>query len=475
MTAYKKSVGTILALILITGAALAYVESHTSPVDPPGIPRNGNSDGLVRLDADLSQTKVLMGSDGKVSMALRLAAATLENEADQPDQPVDLVVVLDRSGSMNGQKINDARRAILNLLNRLTTRDRLALVTYSNHVRIETGLLPVDGDNRTILARAVNQVSAGGGTNLGGGLKGGIDTLLRADEAGRQRKVILISDGLANQGITDPHELGRMASIAVERNFSISSVGVGYDFNEVLMTALADRGAGRYYFLENPQTFVRVFEEEFQTARQVAAAGLEVRIPQKDGLRLIHAGGYPISYQDADAVFHPGDLLSGQERNLFLTFEMPADREGEAHIETIRVRYRHQGWDRQLDAGVGLKVACVPNPAEVAASVDETTWSRQVLQEDYGRLKAAVADAIRKGERDEALAQIQEYEDRNATLNDVVGSSAVTENLEKDIRQLEEDVKETFAGEPAAVSFKRKQRAKTLQYDSYQIRRDQKK
>lgn len=475
MTAYKKGIWTILALILATGAALAYVESHTSTVNPAGLPHNGSSDGLVGLDADLSQTKVLMGSDGKVSMSLRLAAVTLENEADQPDQPVDLVVVLDRSGSMNGQKIEDARNAILNLLNRLTTRDRLALVTYSSNVRIETGLLPVDGDNRAVMVRAVNQVRAGGGTNLGGGLKSGIDALLRAEEVGRQRKVILISDGLANQGITDPQELGRMASIAVERNFSISSVGVGYDFNEVLMTALADRGAGRYYFLENPRTFAQVFEEEFQTARQVAAAGLEVRILQKGGLRLTHAGGYPISYEDGDAVFHPGDLLSGQERNLFLTFKMPADREGEARIETIRARYRYQDRDRQLDAGVGLKVACVPNPTEVAASVDKATWSRQVLQEDYGRLKAAVADAIRKGERDEALVKIQEYEARNATLNDAVGSSAVKENLEKDVRQLEEEVKETFAGEPAAVTLKRKQRAKALQYDSYQIRRDQKK
>jgi Ca-activated chloride channel family protein len=351
----------------------------------------------------------------------------------------------------------------------------MALVTYSNSVRIDTGLMPVDSDNRTRLAQAVNQVHAGGGTNLGGGLKAGIDLLLENNSTGRRRKVILVSDGLANHGITDPYELGRMASLAVERHFSISSVGVGYDFNEVLMTALADQGAGRYYFLENPEVFAQVFEKEFQTARQVAAAGLEIRIPQKDGLRLIHAGGYPIAHQKDEAVFHAGDLLSGQKRNLFLTFEMPTDRIGDARIDTIVVRYRHQGGNRQLDAGIGLKVACVSDPVDVATSVDKETWSRQILQEDYSRLKADVADAIRKGERDQALDRIHEYETRNAALNDVVGSAAVSENLAKDIRQLEKKVKETFSGAPADVAAKKKQQAKTLQYDSYQIRRDQKK
>lgn len=475
MSAYKNGLWAILVLILATGAALAYVGTQKTSDPGPDVLTGGKTDGLVSVDADLSQTKVLMGSDGKVSLALRLSAATLEYDGQPPELPVDLVVVLDRSGSMNGQKINDARQAVLDLLDRLTPRDRLALVTYSNNVRIASGLLPVDGANRDKLVQAVSRVRAGGGTNLGGGLRSGIDTLLRAEASGRRRKMILISDGLANQGITDPDELGRMASIATERDFSISSVGVGYDFNEMLMTALADQGAGNYYFLENPKAFAQVFEDEFQSTRQVAAAGLEVSIPQKNGLRLIHAGGYPISHRDGAAVFHPGDLLSGQQRNMFLTFAMPADREGRADIDSIRVRYRHQGWDRQLNVDLGLTVACVPDPAAVTASMDKETWSRQVLQEEYGRLKAAVADDIRKGERDAALARIQEYEARNTALNHVVGSAAVSENLEKDVSRLEEKVEETFAGEPAVVRMKRKQQAKALQYDSYQVRRDKKK
>ena len=143
----------------------------------------------------------------------------------------------------------------------------------------------------------------------------------------RQRKVILISDGLANHGITSPAELGAMAASASEYNLAVSTVGVGYDFNEVLMTTIADHGAGNYYFLENPQDFASVFEKEFETTRNVAAGGVEVRIPLRDGLQLVGAGGFPIKMEGNVAVIRPGNILAGQQRKIFLTYHVPTEQE----------------------------------------------------------------------------------------------------------------------------------------------------
>ena len=474
MNNYKKGFLAIIGLIVATGSAMAYVASHSVSVSPAIPSAPASNDGLVSVSATLAQTKVLMGSDGQVSMAVDLAAAALPENDDPLKQPVDLVVVLDRSGSMNGQKINDACGAIIKLLAHLTSQDRLALITYSNDVRTVCGLLPVNGANRERIAAMVNQIRSGGGTNLGGGLQRGIDTLLQAGSYGAQRKIILISDGLANQGITDPFQLGQMASTAVKQNFAISTVGVGLDFNEVLMTAIADHGTGRYYFLENPQAFAQVFADECQTARQVAAASLELRIPLKQGVRLVHAGGYPISHQNGYAVIYPGDLRSGQQRRLFLTFAIPSYKERNITFENLQVNYQHQGHGRKLAKALNLTVACVQDEKEVAASVDETTWSAQVLQEDYSRLKSAVADAIRSGKREEAEAQIQAYEARTQKLNADVGSASVTENLQTDLPQLRRSVEETFSGSAASVASKCKQQSKALQYDSYQNRRDKK-
>jgi Ca-activated chloride channel homolog len=320
----------------------------------------------------------------------------------------------------------------------------------------------------------VAQVNAEGGTNLGAGLKHGIQTLMQTPAVGRQRRVILISDGQANQGITDPLELGNMASGAAEHNFAVSTVGVGNDFNEMLMTTLADHGAGRYYFLEDPNRFAMVFEKEFQDTRNVAASGVEILVPLKKGIRLVNAGGYPIQVNNGQAVIRPGDLLSGQQRNFFLTFQVPTDKEDEFILGEFQVRFNHNGAAHDIATSRQMVLACVKNPGEVTASIDAPAWSARVIQEDYGQLKEEVADAIAKGEKDRAMDQIREYETRNQAINATVGSSAVAGNLTTDVRALRQSVEDTFAGPPAAVAEKKKQNAKALQYESYQIRRDKK-
>ena len=156
--------------------------------------------------------------------------------------------------------------------------DRLAVVAYSNGVQTVWPLTNMTDTHRRQARAAVQQVYTGGGTNLGGGLSQGIAALMQRDAGPRQRKLILISDGLANQGITDPKALGKLAADAVELAATVSTVGVGLDFNEILMTTIADHGAGLYYFLEDPQTFARIFDKELQATRTVAASGLEIKI-----------------------------------------------------------------------------------------------------------------------------------------------------------------------------------------------------
>jgi Ca-activated chloride channel family protein len=469
----RRSLWSLLGLIAAVAAVLAYVAadnnvlaslSHTTPAFT----------GPVGVGADLVQDKVLAGSEGQVAVALTLTAARIESPDDHQVQPVDLVVVLDRSGSMEGRKLQDARQAVLQLVDRLTARDRLALVTYSNGVETVSPLIFMDDGHRRQVQAAVQKIYSGGGTNLGGGLQQGIATLMQTPAAGRQRKVILISDGLANHGITDPLALGRMAAGAVEQNFAVSTVGVGFDFNEVLMTTIADHGAGQYYFLENPKAFAQVFEKEFQATRKVAASGLEVRVPLKNGVQVIHAGGYPVQIKDGYAVVHPGDLLSGQQRKLFLTFKVPTDREGDINLGTFDVRYQSNGAAHHLSSREKLILACVADKKAVLSSIDQAAWGDQVVQEDYSQLKERVADAIRKGEKDEALKQINEYETRNRAVNAAVGSSKVAGNLAQELPTLRQSVEETFAGPPASVAEKKKQTSKALQYESYKIRRDKK-
>jgi Ca-activated chloride channel family protein len=322
-----------------------------------------------------------------------------------------------------------------------------------------------------LLASAIGGISANGGTNLGAGLQNGIDVILAAQKDDRMAKLILISDGLANQGVTSPAVLSEMAAVAVEKAFGVSTVGVGNDFNEQLMTAIADRGAGRYYYLEDPAAFAAVFQKAFYNTRAVVASALEVRVPLADGMSVVDAGGYPVEVKNNEAVFYPGNLLSGETRKVFLTLKIPTDERAVFEIKGIRARYCHKGSTYTATLTEDFRVACVTDRDEVFASIDKAEWEDKVLRDDYNKLREEVAAAVKQGDEEEALTRISDYASRQQAINAVVGSSEITGNLVKDVEDLRSTVKETFQGTPPEVAQKQKKNAKALQYEGYVGRR----
>jgi Ca-activated chloride channel family protein len=375
---------------------------------------------------------------------------------------------------MQGGKIRDAKQAVLNLLSNLSKRDRFALISYSNDVRRHSNLLKATATNRMLLNSAIHEIAAGGGTNLGAGLQEGINVLLAARKNGNLGKVILVSDGLANQGITNPAALGNMASIAVRKEFGVSTVGVGNDFNEHLMTTIANRGTGNYYYLENPNAFAAVFQKEFHNTRTATATSVEVRIPLTGGISLVDVAGYPVEVKNNEAVFHPGDLLSGQTRKLFLTLHVPTIEEGSVEIKGISARYVHKGRPYTATLSKPFRIACVGDQEEVFAAIDKSEWEEKVLRDDYNKLREEVAADIKKGNEKGAFARINQYHNKQQSINSVVGSSQVADNLEKDLDDLRGFVKETFEGKPGEVVHKQKKNAKALQYEGYAGRRSSK-
>lgn len=347
-------------------------------------------------------------------------------------------------------------------------------MTYANRVAQHTGLMPMGDANRQSIRRAVEGITANGGTNLGAGLRRGIEIATQAAGRDNTRRVILISDGLANQGVTDPSILGTMAAAGQEKGLAVSTVGVGQEFNEHLMSALADNGGGSYYYLENPAAFAAVFQKEYQYARAAAAESVRVSMTLPDGVRLIDAGGYPLKHAGNRVVFHPGNLHYGQSRKLYLTLQVPTEAPRDFVLDGLEVHYRQGGQVHTTMLAERFTVACVPDPEDVMASIRKEAWSDQVVREDFGRLKEEVAADIKAGQPDQARQRIQTYRQEKAAINSVVGSARVTENLENEVGALNTYVEETFAGPAPAVAAKQKKNAKALQYEGYRERRDKK-
>lgn len=458
----------IACLIAATCTALALTEKQPEP-GPGNAVTTGDS--TVTFSGRLTRNKIIRNGDGTVALALTMTARDTDEAAPVIDIPVDLVVVLDRSGSMDGEKISDARRAILDLIELLGPNDRFALISYATEATRHSGLLPATPANRVLFTDAVRNIRANGGTNLGSGLNQAL-TLLHNRRTGRNiGRIILISDGLANHGITDPFSLGQMAARAVPMEAAVSTVGVGLDFNEQLLTTIADQGAGSYTFLETPEGFADTFRRELLHSRTAAATGIEVRIPLKDGIRVLDAAGFPIEYRDNAALFRPGDLRTGQSRNLYVTLKIPTRQKQEFAITGVSLRYRRNDTHHTLTLADTFTVVCVADRALALASIDKGVWEGKVLQEDYSRLKEKVAEAIRRGDIREANRQIQCYRAKKEEINEVVGSGAVADNLAQDLRGLESQVRESFTGPPAAAAAKQKKNAKIIQYQAYESRR----
>ncbi|MGD8471166.1 MAG: VWA domain-containing protein [Desulfobacteraceae bacterium] len=471
-----KSFVLIIILIAATGAAMAYSTGAgkswlSGLIAHPGQNTPSIGPGPVTLNGRLVQHKVLQGSDGRVNLALTLQADERFDPQSDDTRNVDMVIVLDRSGSMKGRKINDARQAVLQLLSGLTAKDRFALVTYSDRVQQISGLKHVTADHGKQLKMLVNGIIAGGGTNLGDGLQTGIDVILAAPENGNAKKLVLISDGLANKGITDSTRLGQMAAVAVEQEFAISTVGVGNDFNEQLMTTIADHGAGNYYYLENPMAFAEVFQKEFFYTRATVATNVSISFSLGSGISIADAAGYPLTVQKDRAVFYPGDLRAGQSRKLFLTLQVPTGATGSFELGRIKAHYRFNGQPIETALEGSYKIACIKDQREVQASIDKTAWAEKVIREDYNRLKQEVAADIKAGKKQKALRRIHSYYREQESINTAVGSAEVTQNLDRDLKDLQQKVEETFKGSPTAVSRKQKANSKALQYEGYKGRR----
>ncbi len=465
----------IAALIAATGAAMAY-SSNLSGVfsmnQEPVLPQPYLTDnGILRVSGQLNQNKVLQGSDGLIGFNLTLQAENTFAEEKITANNIDMVIVLDRSGSMKGRKITDARQAVRQLLSRLSAADRFALVTYSDGVRIDSGLLKVTPNNRRNMELAVSGIQVGGGTNLGAGLQAGIDLLESSQRGTNAARIILISDGLANKGITDARTLSSMAGIAVEKEFAVSTVGVGIEFNEYLMSAIADQGTGSYYYLENPEAFAEVFQKEFNATRMSVVSNLKIQIPLKDGISLVNAAGYPIRIQDGYAVFHPGSLRSGQTRKIYLTLRVPTLNQKDFELDDIKIGYQHNHAVYETTLEHSYKIACVGDRRKVLSSIDKTGWSEKVINEDFNRLKQEVAAELKSGEKKEALNRIRAYRIEKREMNTYIQSAGVAKNLDKDLKELEMYVEDTFKGAPEAVRQKQKSNAKALQFDGYRGRR----
>ena len=238
-------------------------------------------------------------------------------------RPMNISVVLDRSGSMADKgKIDYAKSALHNLIDQLRSEDILSIVIYDDVIEVLRPAKRVG--NRTKLKRLVDGVYPRGATNLGGGMIEGFQQVEQNLDKEYVNRVILLSDGLANRGIIDTHRLNTIAAKHRSKSISMTTMGVGLNYNENLRVGLAESGGGNYYFIESPNSLASIMSEEFNTLSSVLAQNASIELKLGQGVQVIDVIGCNFTTRNNLYIIQVGDLSSNVRRELTVEVQIPA-------------------------------------------------------------------------------------------------------------------------------------------------------
>ncbi|MBW3651816.1 MAG: VWA domain-containing protein [Actinobacteria bacterium] len=252
-----------------------------------------------------------------------------------------LALVIDRSGSMTGDKLAVTKACAAYLVRRLAPSDELAIVTYDDAVDLLAPLAPVHTDD---LLSAIAAIDPGGSTNLSGGWLKGLEILkVSGDNSADDttRRVLLLTDGQANAGITDPGALVSMATSARGAGVGTTTIGFGDHFAEELLTAMGDAGGGNAHFAPTPDAAPAIFAEEFEGLASVVAQNVSIEIRPGDDVDLVEVlNRYPATPVAGGVQLALGDAYGGERRAVVFALHVPALAElGMAKVADVVLRY----------------------------------------------------------------------------------------------------------------------------------------
>jgi Ca-activated chloride channel family protein len=364
LTAHR--VRTAFALAGATGTLLTAL--LLGPKTPQA-PKHGHADDGMRLDARLVSSKILPGATSH-DLAVTI---TVPGKSLAARPPLSVVVVIDRSGSMQGDPLRNAKTAAARLIERLDERDAFSVVTYSSGDETVFGMARATADHKRRALYGIETIVDEGGTCISCGITRGTTELSRSPIAGGIRRIVVISDGQANEGIFDRGELVQFAHDTAARGISISSVGVGLDFDEVTMQRIANVGRGNYYFVEDTRKLDAMFAYELGGLTETVATEARLVLTDTPNARVVEAYGHPLQRSGDHVIIPIADLRAGETRKVVLRTEVAPATTGPLTITNVELGWRRLSDGAARRAATSVDVEVVADQAEVAASVDGPT------------------------------------------------------------------------------------------------------
>jgi len=366
----------------------------------------------VLLDVELAHPVVL--NRGAQKTYLRVALTGL-NPSRGRRVPVNTTIVLDRSGSMSGAKLEEAKRAAILAIDRLHDEDTVSVVIYGSTVDV---LVPATKlHERDHIRRAIQGIRSTGSTALFAGLSKGAAQVRRYYDENRVNNILLLSDGLANIGPSSPAELAQLGTALGREGITVTTIGLGLHYNEDLMTRLALASDGNHFFVEEAEDLEAAFATEFGDVLSTVAQGVKIRLQCPQGVRPIRVLGREASISGQTVHATINQIYQDQTRYLLLEVELsPASAGNTRSVATVHVSFRDMisRADQQLRSTA--QVSYSPSASEVEARQNREVLISVASQIAAERNKVATAlrDQGKIEEARETFRQNKAYLDEQA-------------------------------------------------------------
>ena len=204
---------------------------------------------------------ILLNQENTFDVLLKISSEVEDSPKETERLPLNLSLVIDRSGSMSGEPLEEAKKCASMLVDRMREKDRLSVVTYESHAEVLVTSQPVSHKSR--LKSQIRGITTGGMTALYDGWSLGAEEVAKNSNDNFISRVLLLSDGQANRGLTDDDVIASHCQKMAEAGVTTSTYGLSEHFNENLMAGMASAGQGQAHYGQTAEDLMDPFQEEF--------------------------------------------------------------------------------------------------------------------------------------------------------------------------------------------------------------------
>src|SRR5262245_22869577 len=352
------------------------------------LPTAAHADKPVTLEAKLAQP--VMKSGEKQQNYLRVTLTGCEPKRSQERNPVNVAFVIDRSGSMAGDRIAQAREAAIMALSRLDARDIASVVIFDDRIDVLVPAQPVN-DHAAFTSR-IRQLGVRGNTAIHAGVREGAAEVRKFKDSQRLNRIVLLSDGQANVGPRRAADFADLGRALLAEGISVSTIGLGLDYNEDLMLQLARASDGNHAFARAPNDLIKIFDHEFDDVLTACAQTVSIDVELQPGVKVVRAISREGSVEGGRAKFNLNQIYAATEHYVLLELEVDGNAAGSAAADLgrVHVSYTMPETGAQLAIDATIRGRFSPSADEVKAGRDQAVMTAVIEQTARERAREAV-------------------------------------------------------------------------------------